>query len=366
MSENIGLYLHIPFCRSKCPYCDFFSMRASQEEYDNYVEILKDKIKYWSEKTDKTVDSIYFGGGTPSVLKAEQIADLLNTIKNSFNCSPKMEISMEANPKSALEFDFMTAHQAGINRVSLGVQSANQNELRTLGRIHSLEDVDSAVNRIKSSGIDNISLDLMLGIPSQTVDSLKNSIDYCVSLDVKHISTYILKIEENTIFYKKRDKYNFPDEDLTADLYLFTVDYLAKNGFGQYEISNFSKVGYECKHNLKYWNMEDYLGIGPAAHSFMDGERFYYERSIDKFKNNEIVKDGHGGSPSEYIMLQMRLTKGLNLKKYKEVFGALPDKDFFEKIKKYSDLGYIIYDKDIICFTEKGFLVSNNILADLI
>ena len=366
MSKNLGLYLHIPFCRSKCPYCDFFSMRASCEEYDNYVEILKDKIKYWSTKTDKIVDTIYFGGGTPSVLKAEQISDILYTIKNSFNCAEDIEITMEANPKSAIDFDFKTAHNAGLNRVSLGVQSANENELKTLGRIHSLTDVNNAVNNIKSSGIDNISLDLMLGIPEQTVDSLKNSIDFCVSLDVKHISTYILKIEENTIFYKKRDKYTFPDEDLTADLYLCTIDYLEKNGFNQYEISNFSKEGYESRHNLKYWNLHDYLGIGPAAHSFIDGERFYYERSIENFKNNVIVKDGVGGTPSEYIMLQMRLTKGLNLKKYKEVFGAMPDKDFFDRIEKYSKLRYINYDNEIVSFTKNGFLVSNNILADLI
>lgn len=366
MSKNLGLYLHIPFCRSKCPYCDFFSMRANQEEYDNYIKILKENIKYWSSKTDKVVDTIYFGGGTPSVLKAEQIADLIYTIKNSFNCSPEIEISMEANPKSAIDFDFKTAYNAGLNRVSLGVQSSNENELKTLGRIHSPEDVKRAVKNIKDSGIDNISVDLMLGVPGQTVDSLKNSVDFCVSLDVKHISTYILKIEENTIFYKSRDKYNFPDEDLTADLYLFTIEYLAENGFYKYEISNFSKECYECKHNLKYWNLDDYLGLGPAAHSFMDGERFFYDRSIDNFRNNEIIKDGEGGTPSEYIMLQMRLSKGLNLKKFKEAFGAMPDKDFFEKIKKYSDLGYIIYDKDIICFTEKGFLVSNNILADLI
>lgn len=366
MSKNLGLYLHIPFCRSKCPYCDFFSMRASQGDYDNYVEILNEKIKYWSSKTDKIVDTIYLGGGTPSVLKAEQISDLLYTVKNCFNCADDIEITMEANPKSAIEFDFKAANQAGLNRVSLGVQSSNQNELKTLGRTHSLTDVTEAVNNIKISGIDNISLDLMLGIPEQTVDSLMNSMDFCVSLGVKHISTYILKIEENTVFYKKREKYNFPDDDLTADLYLFAVDYLAQNGFKQYEISNFSKEGFESKHNLKYWNLEDYLGIGPAAHSYMDGERFFYDRSLEKFKSNEIIKDGKGGTVSEYIMLQLRLTKGLNLKKYKEAFGTLPDKDFFDKIKKYSKLGYVNYDNDRISFTEKGFLVSSNILADLI
>ena len=366
MSDNLGLYFHIPFCRSKCPYCDFFSMRADENDYENYIEILKNKIKYWSSKTDKTVDTIYIGGGTPSVLKAEQIADLLNTIKESFNLADKAEISMEANPKSAIDFDFKTAREAGMNRVSLGVQSANKNELKILGRIHNIDDVFNAVNKIKSSGINNISLDLMLGVPEQTVERLKKSIDFCVLLDVCHISLYILKIEENTMFYKKREKYIFPDDDLTADLYLFAVDYLAQRGFRQYEISNFCKDGFESRHNLKYWNLDEYLGIGPAAHSYMGGKRFYYDRSIKRFNDNVIVNDGQGGNASEYIMLQLRLTKGLNLKKYKEAFGSLPEKDFFDKIAEYSKLGYMIFENDTIRFTEKGFLISNNILAELI
>ena len=366
MNSNLGLYLHIPFCRSKCPYCDFFSMRASESEYEDYVNTLIKQIKYWSGKTDKTVDTIYIGGGTPSVLKPEQIADILFTIKNCFNCADEIEITMEANPKSALEFDFSLARKSGLNRVSLGIQSANQNELKTLGRTHSLENIKDAVNNIKSSGIDNISLDLMLGVPEQTVESLKKSIDFCVSLDVKHISTYILKIEENTVFYKRREKYNFPDEDLTADLYLYTVDYLAQNGFNQYEISNFCKDGFESRHNLKYWNLDEYIGIGPAAHSFLNGKRFYYDRSVERFKKNEIIEDSQGGTKSEYIMLQMRLTKGLNLNKYKEAFGELPPKDFFDTINKYAKLGFINYNNDTISFTQKGFLVSNNILAELI
>ena len=366
MNNNLGIYIHIPFCRNKCPYCDFFSIRANATDYKNYVEILKNRIKHWSTSVNKIADTIYIGGGTPGVLSAEQIAEIISTVKSSFACSDKMEITMEANPKSACDFDFSIAEKAGLNRVSLGVQSADEKELRLLGRRHINDDVINAVNKIKSGGIDNISLDLMLGIPEQTIASLKKSIDFCVRLDVKHISVYILKIEENTFFYKKRDKYRFPDDEQVSDLYLYAVKYLSENGFEQYEISNFCKRGYKSVHNLKYWNLEDYLGIGPAAHSFIDGKRFYYERSIESFADNKIIYDGEGGSASEYIMLQLRLKSGLNLNKYKEVFGKIPEKDFFEKIKKYSELGYVNYTNKNISFTDKGFLVSNALLADLI
>lgn len=366
MSKNVGIYIHIPYCRSKCPYCDFFSMRGNSGEYQNYVSILKESILNWSHKIDKTVDTIYIGGGTPSVLSAEQIADIISAIKASYNCADNMEITMEANPKSALRFDFPVAVSAGLNRVSLGLQSSDENELRLLGRTHNNNDVISAIKMIKNSGINNISVDLMLGIPSQTIDSLKASIDFCLSLDVQHISSYILKIEENTVYDKKRHLFSFPDEDLTAELYLYTIDYLEQNGFNQYEISNFCIEGYESKHNIKYWNLEDYLGIGPAAHSFIDGQRFYYERSVESFRQDSIVYDGEGGSSAEYIMLKLRLTKGLNLNEYKEVFGSLPDKDFFDKLEKYSKLGYIQFEDDTVCLTKQGFLVSNSILSDLI
>ncbi len=366
MSDNLALYIHIPFCRGKCPYCDFFSLRGDTQDYNSYIVSLKEAIIYWSEKIDKKVDTIYIGGGTPSVLKAEQVADIINTIKSHFKVTENAEITMEANPKSALNFDFSIVKEAGLNRMSLGIQSANKNELKILGRAHNNDDIKATVKNIKSSGINNISLDLMLGIPEQTIESLKNSIDFCCGLDVEHISVYILKIEENTYFYNNRDKYNFPDEEATADLYLFAVDYLEQKGFNQYEISNFSKTGYESKHNLKYWNLEDYLGIGPAAHSFLNGKRFYYNRSIEDFSNNKIIDDGTGGNESEYIMLQLRLTKGLNLDKYKEAFGEYPDKDFFDKVKKYCNLGFMSYDNNTIKFTKNGFLLSNSILSELI
>ena len=366
MNNSLGLYIHIPFCRSKCPYCDFFSMRSDKAGYEEYADVLKEKIRLWGKKTNKITDTVYFGGGTPSVLGTELLSDILSCIRNSFTVTDDAEITLEANPDSGKKLDFERLRALGLNRVSLGLQSANENEMKTLGRIHSLDDVKDTVSLIRKSGIDNISLDLMMGIPDQTKESLKNSIDFCADIGAKHISSYILKLEENTVFYNRRDKYSFPDEDETAELYIFAVDYLDKKGFKQYEISNFSIEGFESKHNTKYWKLDDYLGIGPAAHSFMDGKRFFYERSLQSFKNDVIIDDGKGGSAEEYIMLRLRLKEGLSINKCKEAFGDFSDKDFLKKIKKYSALGLMDYDGDKVSFTPKGFLVSNSILAELI
>lgn len=366
MSNSIGIYIHIPFCQSKCPYCDFFSMRKKSDDYINYVKILKEKIKYWSKKINKTVDTVYFGGGTPSVIGSDLICEILQFINENFNLNKNAEITMEANPASGKFFDFNNAKKYGVNRISLGLQSANPNELKLLGRLHSLEDVENAIGLIRKSGINNISLDVMLGIPTQTIESLKNTLDFCINSYVQHISSYILKIEKNTVYYKKRDNYKFPDDDLTSDLYLFSVKYLNEKGYNQYEISNFSKEGFESKHNLKYWNLEDYLGIGPSAHSFIDKKRFYYERSINDFKNDIIINDGNGGNEEEYIMLKLRLKSGLDTKKFEEAFGHKPSKSFFNKINLYKKSGFINYTDDKVSFTPKGFLVSNAILSELI
>lgn len=366
MSNYIGLYIHIPFCRSKCPYCDFFSLRGNHQEYERYVKILKDKIAMWSNKIDKTVNTIYFGGGTPSVIGAELLCDILDFVKSNFKITDDCEITFEVNPASGLFFDFNKAKKHGFNRVSVGLQSANENELKTLGRIHSKDDVLSTIQLIKQAGINNISLDLMMGIPNQTVDSLKKSIDFCEKCDVTHISSYILKIEENTVFYKRQDKLNLPDEDLTSDLYLFAIDYLKKKGFQQYEISNFSKSGYESQHNMKYWILDDYLGIGPGAHSYVDGRRFYYDRSIDDFENDKIINDGIGGSKEEYIMLRLRLTDGIDLNEYEKVFGSDAVKDFKKDIEKYVRNNFMKINDNKVFFTPNGMLVSNTILADLL
>ncbi|MGN1139257.1 MAG: radical SAM family heme chaperone HemW, partial [Ruminococcus sp.] len=311
MSDCLGLYIHIPFCHSKCPYCDFFSIRGNSANYGEYVEVLNKNIVMWSKKINKKVDTIYFGGGTPSIIGADLLTEILISIKENFNVSDDAEITLEVNPHSGKFFDFNKAYHYGFNRISIGLQSSNKAELKSLGRTHTTDDVINTINLIREAKIENISLDVMMGIPNQTKDSLKETLDFCIKSKVNHISSYILKLEENTVFYKRQEKLNLPSDDETADLYKFAVGYLAEHKYNQYEISNFSKSGFESKHNLKYWNLEDYLGIGPAAHSFINKKRFYYKNSIEDFKNNNIISDGTGGNQEEYIMLQLRLKKGL-------------------------------------------------------
>ena len=366
MEQYLSLYIHIPFCQTKCPYCDFYSIRSCNEEYEKYVDILIEKIKKYSKKINRKVDTIYFGGGTPSVIGSKLLCKILFEIKKAFIVTDDCEITFEVNPKSGKFFDFESTFDAGFNRVSIGMQSANENELKALGRNHNSDDVINTINLSKKAGINNISLDLMLGIPHQTISSLQNSLDFCVSMDIPHISSYILKIEENTVFHKKQETLSLPDDNLTADLYLYTVDYLNKSGINQYEISNFSKKGYESKHNLKYWQLKDYLGIGPGAHSYLDGKRFFYERSITDFENDIIIQDGLGGNKEEYIMLSMRLTKGIDLLEYEKIFGNIATKDFLKKIEKYQKYDYIDVVENKVFFTPKGMLISNSILSDLI
>lgn len=372
ISDNMGIYIHIPFCFSKCAYCDFFSIRGNEERFSQYTEILKNRIRYFSEiYGSKNIDTIYLGGGTPSIIGAERIASIIYEIKKCFKVSQNAEITVEINPEcSRFGFDFSQLAESGVNRISMGMQTSIEEELKLLGREHTNQDVINTVNLIKKSGIDNISLDLMLGIPLQTEESLEKTIEFCTLLQVKHISAYILKIEENTSFGKHPERYSFTDEDTQAQLYLKACCLLEKSGFKQYEISNFSKEGFESRHNLKYWRFENYIGIGPAAHSFIDGKRFFYSRSFEKFKNNIIEKDIDGSDAETYIMLKLRLTEGLDFSKLKEEFGISPSQDFFKKAEQFQKAGFckLTFNGEHITLslTQKGFLLSNSIIIELL
>ena len=366
MSKSIGLYLHIPFCKSKCPYCDFYSTRAGESEYSDYVIALKEKLQYWSSQFDGTVKTVYFGGGTPSILGTKRLCDILNSVKEYFNLESNAEITVEVNPDSGKALDFSALKNSGFNRISIGMQSAVAAELKKLGRIHTAEDAKTTVLLAKSAGIENISLDLMMGIPQQTKDTLRQSVDFCAECGVTHISSYILKIEENTKFAQIESKLNLPDDDEQAELYLYTVELLEKYGYHQYEISNFAKDGFESRHNSGYWECGEYIGIGPSAHLFFNGKRFFYGRNIDDFKANKLIPDGDGGTAEEYIMLSLRLKKGLNSEKFKSRYGyPLPD-SFTRKAELYINCGFMEKKGNSYSFTPKGFLVSNTIISDLI
>ncbi len=366
MSESIGIYIHIPFCKSKCPYCDFFSGRASETDYDNYMRILKEKIKYWSVQTDKNVATVYFGGGTPSVLGADRLSDVLYSVKDCFTVEPEAEITVEVNPDTGKTLDFEKLRLAGFNRVSVGFQTAVERELKALGRIHTAKDAHVTTQRAKAAGIDNVSLDLMMGIPYQDIDSLKESIDFCAKCGVKHISSYLLKIEEGTRFFDIQDQLDLADDDKQAQLYLFAVDYLDKLGYKQYEISNFAIPGYESRHNSAYWKCGEYIGIGPSAHSFLNGRRFCYGRDLKAFEENIIIQDGEGGDEEEYIMLSLRLKSGLVFGEFEKRYHHRLSPLQMKKIGNFARAGFMELDSKRACFTPKGFLVSNAVISELL
>lgn len=366
MSEAISLYIHIPFCKSKCPYCDFYSKAAVESDYYEYTKIMIDKIKYWSRKTDKMVSTIYFGGGTPSVLGADRLCKILSEIRDNFSVCKDAEITVEINPDTGKFIDFEKMHKYGFNRVSVGLQSAVDKEIKTLGRIHTPDDARLTVEKAQKAGFNNISLDLMMGVPYQTKKSLKESIDFCNDCGVTHISSYILKIEENTRFFKIKDNLALPDEDEVADMYLFAVSYLDRLGYKQYEISNFAKAGFESKHNCNYWKCNEYIGIGPSAHSFFNGKRFYYRRNMENFINNTIVDDGIGGDKEEFLMLSLRLKNGLCFEEFEKKYNTSLPCTLINKANTYANNGFMEVNDSRISLTPKGFLVSNTIISDLL
>lgn len=362
----IGIYIHIPFCKGKCPYCDFYSLKADESKKDSYLKAVLFEIEKWKSKVTDPVDTIYFGGGTPSVFGAERIKKTIDCIKDNYILvSP--QITVECNASSTDEKFFKALSSAGVNRISMGLQSAAEKERKILGRHADKNTVSSAIENAKKAGITDISLDLMLGVPYQTIASLDESIDFLLNAGITHISAYMLKIEEGTPFAERQDSLTLPDEDEVCDMYFHTVKRLREKGFAQYEISNFSLKGYESRHNLKYWHCEEYLGIGPSAHSFLDGKRFYYPRDLVAFiSGTEVIPDGDGGSEEEYIMLNLRLTEGLKFEKFKSRFSRFPDPAFTEKAVKFEKMGFLKIDDEGIRLTERGFLLSNTIIAELL
>lgn len=350
--NNYGIYVHVPFCRSKCPYCDFYSQRGSFELTAEYAKAVEKEI---CDYKGVSADTLYFGGGTPSFINPQFTADMTNCAKENFIFSENPEITIECNPSDDIETAAKIYAACGINRVSLGLQSAVENERKRLGRMSSKERVKEVVKAVKNAGIENISLDIMLGIPGQTKDSLSKTLEFVLSNDIKHVSAYMLQIEENTWFYNNLSKLSLPDEEITAELYLYACNVLAENGIMQYEISNFAVPGFESRHNLKYWNCEEYLGFGPAAYSYSKGRRYHYERDIEKYiKSSEKVDDGAGGDEEEKEMLLLRLVKGI-------------DNPTDEMRKRAENLGeYCISDERGVRLTKKGFLVSNNVIFQLI
>ena len=368
-----GLYIHIPFCRSKCPYCDFYSCLSKNADIETYVGSVIDEIKTgrrtkeFTQNADLSFDTIYFGGGTPSVIGADNIGKIINCAKEHYNIIDDAEITVECNPSTVDDEFFRKLSSYGVNRISLGMQSAVDNERKKLGRFSDRNQVLSVIGSAKKYGIENISLDVMLGIPDQTMTSLDDTIDFLIATDVTHISAYMLSIEEGTVFHKRADSLNLPDEDTVCDMYMHLSGKLRNAGYLHYEISNFAKKGYKSRHNTKYWNCEEYLGIGPSAHSFIDGKRFYFERDINSFVNGEkAVYDTTGGDREEYIMLRLRLSDGIVFDDYKKRFGEDFPNETIKKADRFIKEGLISLSENNLSLTPDGFLISNYIISELI
>ena len=288
-----GLYIHIPFCRKKCNYCDFYSVGGVVAVPEEYISALKREIEKHQPFTCATV---YFGGGTPSLLSSEQVEEILSWL----DISPNAEITLEANPDTLTYEKLAGYRQAGVNRLSVGVQTVYNNSLQTLGRIHDAEKAALAFRWARQAGFENISGDVMIGLDNYSYEEMYATIDFLARRGATHISAYMLKIEEGTPFYYNTPK-NLADEEQLADYYLACCEKMAELGYEQYEISNFCKPGYHSRHNTIYWKLEDYLGIGPGAHSCMNGNRFYYPRNLKDFVNGRALAPAGGNCPRSQL-----------------------------------------------------------------
>lgn len=376
-NKNMGLYIHIPFCNKKCDYCDFVSYSMDEQAQKNYLDALfleidrvKDKFMY------KTFDSIYIGGGTPTIVFDGFILSLSRKLFSSFNFAKNTEFTIEVNPASFNRKKFMEFLQAGINRISVGVQCLNPKLLAESGRIQSLENVDQTFEILNGCEYENISSDVMIGLPHQTVESVKETLEYLVENRVKHISVYTLQVEKNTVLYEKvkTKKIKLLSDKKINQIYEMAKDYLQLEGYMRYEVSNFAKPGFQSKHNMKYWDEVDYLGLGVSAHSYIDGYRYYNTKRLDVYIDNL----NEGKSPvyeKEYIpieiareerlMLSLRTARGLDLEKFK--------KDFNENLlsTKKEQINKMLEDKQIeivdgfLRVTEPNFSVLNAIIVEL-
>lgn len=374
IKQNLGVYVHVPFCRQKCAYCDFYSRRCQDEKLmDTYCQAVGSHFQqYFREKGVFEIDTVYFGGGTPSLLGGKRLVALLAALRKCAQVSKTAEITVECNPESTDGKLLKQLRRAGVNRLSFGVQSSDDGELKALGRLHTFDQAKRAVEQAQSLGFDNISLDLMYGLPGQTMNKWEKSVYEVASLAPRHLSAYALKLEKGTPMYRQNPQ--LPDDDTQAEMYLNAVKWLAAAGFEQYEISNFAKPGFRSRHNSKYWDLSQYLGFGPSAHSFFGGKRFSFAA------DTQVYIQGVAGGPGlveeadevasfrrhgEYIMLRLRTTDGIEEEEFYRRF-RLEFAPYAQKLQKYIQPGYCQYENGRWRLTPQGMFVSNAILVDLL
>ena len=376
--DTLGLYIHIPFCKSKCRYCDFCSFHAPKpHRIEAYLDALCREIEAYGQKehpyhTDaahRTVDTVYFGGGTPTLLSPSDLARVMEAIRRVFRIANDAEITAECNPATADLTYFQSLRAIGFNRLSIGAQSMQSGELKRLGRLHTADDVKKTVADAREAGFDNVSLDLMFGIPEQTEESLADTLAAALFLSPDHLSVYGLQIEEGTYFARHRDELPLPDEETERAMYMRTIDTLSAHGLYPYEISNFARRGRESRHNLRYWRRQDYIGLGLAAHSCMGDLRFANTEVLDRYLEGDYRETEERVSPhdilAERVMLGMRLTEGVDFSTLARKHGN-EARRYRDALAAYAKYGLVTEDENRIAFTKEGAYVSNAILADVL
>ncbi len=372
-NKKTGLYIHVPFCNKKCNYCDFYSFSADPAIKSRYTDAVIKEIRSCAERySDRLIDTVYIGGGTPTSLGTSLLCRIVKSVYESFCVDKDCEVTVETNP--GIDICFSSLRQSGVNRLSIGLQSANEQELLLLGRIHSLDDYISTVRLAREAGFDNISTDIMFSLPSQTLSLLDNTLNTVISASPEHISAYSLKIEKGTPFYKIKDSLCLPNEDDDADMYLYICNTLDRSGYKHYEISNFACPGKESRHNLRYWNCEEYIGIGPGAHSFINGERYAYVRDInavissyesglyDKSIFSEKSTIDSDEAIRERIMLGLRLSSGVSIRLLEKLASR---EKITASLLPLASIGLVYMDDERVSLTDKGMYVSNAIIARL-
>ena len=374
--NRLGLYIHIPFCRSKCDYCDFYSLAGREARMDDFHKALLAHLKEAALSARSfTVDTLYFGGGTPSFYGEKRLRELLAAVKKHYRLEKDAEITFEANPDSAPFKALRALRRAGFNRISLGLQSACPEELERVRRPHTVQQADQAVSDARRAGLGNLSLDLIYGLPGQTLDSWQRTVEHALSLEPEHLSCYGLKLEPGTPLADRAAEQPLPDDDMQADCYLWTVDRLARAGYGQYEISNFARPGFASRHNLRYWEMRPYMGFGPGAHSDFGGRRYCWVRDLEGYirgvleggallDSQDLIPREERGS--EYLMLGLRTVRGVEEWEYRGSYFM----DFAPieaRLQQFAQAGWARKtDQGRWRLTPTGFLLSNQLIGDLL
>lgn len=392
--EELSLYIHIPFCVRKCGYCDFLSAPADEKARDRYVQALLMEIERYrgTETADRKIKTLYIGGGTPSILSVNQLDCIIQKIKCTFNFCDDIEASMEMNPGTASKEKCRALYQMGINRLSIGLQSTNDMELKTLGRIHSYEDFLNTYTWCREAGFQNINVDLMAALPYQTVESYTTGLRKIIRLAPEHISAYSLILEEGTPFYQKYNSgcYPLPDEEQERLMYRETEQILAQAGYERYEISNYAKKGYVCRHNLVYWQGGDYLGLGLGSSSYMDGVRFHNTTDLNTYVNQcAYVEDREELSVQakmeEFMFLGLRVMAGVSGTEFEKRFGKTMEDVYGDVLRKHEEEGLLRIERkedrkeaaaaepakgktniEKVMLTTKGVDVSNYVFADFL